>query len=180
MPSRPFIMVDIETTGTSPDRSAIIQLAAVRFEPGTRYISHDFFCRSLLIPPTRFWQEDTRSWWAQQRRDVLEGIYAQMEDPREVMVKFAEWVSHSSGDASFISKPLSFDYPFVASYSIEFGHGHMPFRHYLGRDLRSMIEGLVPDFDEKAVPFEGAEHNALFDCLHQIKLLFAALDKAGR
>ena len=170
--------MDVETTGTSPDRAAVIQIAAVRFNTETRAIDHNFFNRCLAIPTTRFWQEDTRSWWMKQKRSVLQGIFDRMEDPRLVMSDFQDWVGFNSG-LHFLSKPLSFDFPFVASYATEFGPGYgMPFSHQKGRDLRSMMSAMAPDFDEGSVAFEGDQHDALFDCLHQIKLLFAAMDHA--
>lgn len=159
----------------------MIQIAAVRFNPVTRQIDHNFFNGCLEIPPTRFWDEDTRSWWMKQNRSVLESIYARMRDPAEVMRDFWDWCGGVECRMAFLSKPLSFDFPFVASYFREFGPGRMPFDFRLGRDLRSVLVGLTfpgPSFDDRSVPMQGPAHDALFDCLHQINVLFKAMDHA--
>lgn len=175
-----YCCVDIETTGTSPDRAAIIQIAAVRFDLHARTIDHSFFNRCLTMPPTRCWEEGTRSWWLK-NRPVLDGIFSRMEDHRQVMEEFFEWCGGAACDMHFLSKPLSFDFPFVSSYFREFGPGsHMPFDHRKGRDLRSMLCCIDPEFQENTVPFEGPQHDALFDALHQIKVLFAATDRSNR
>ena len=62
------VMLDIETTGTQPDRAAIIQIGAVKFNLETGAVSNHFFNRSMELPPWRAWSEDTRSWWMQQKR----------------------------------------------------------------------------------------------------------------
>lgn len=150
----------------------------MKFNFETREIDHCFFDRCMWIPQGRYWDEPTRSWWMKQR-STLETISARMEDPRLVMESFWGWAGGASCRLHFLSKPLSFDFPFVQSYFRHYGpEGHVPFDFRLGRDLRSMMHGIAPDFDEKSVPFEGTQHNALFDALHQIKLLFAAKDHA--
>ena len=170
------VMVDIETTGTQPEHAAIIQLTAVRFNLATREIDHNWFNECLLVPPTRFWDEDTRAFWAKHPQ-VLAGIRAKMRDPAKVIREFYDW---SAGHEllHFWSKPLSFDFPFVASYFREHGLPN-PYPFWLGRDLRTHIFAVAPDFDEGEVPFEGEVHNALFDVLHQIKLLYAAQESAA-
>ena len=81
----PDCMVDLETTGTSFDRTAIIQIAAVRFNFDTGEIDHDMFDRCLWIPQNRHWDEDTRAWWGKQKREVLQDILFRGEDPRIVL-----------------------------------------------------------------------------------------------
>jgi DNA polymerase III epsilon subunit-like protein len=173
-------MVDIETTGTSPDDNAIIQIAAVRFNPFTGTIdTANMFNRCLGIPPQRFWDEETRSWWMKQNKDILMSIFARMEDPAVVMKDFYDWAGGAYCEECFVAKPLSFDFPFVQSYFRRFGYP-MPFNHSKGRDLRSFLAGLsFPDapFDDRSVPVDGVgAHDAIFDVLHQIKVIFHALN----
>lgn len=174
-----WCMVDVETTGTQPDHSAIIQIAAVAFNPYELTIdATSMFSRCLLIPPNRYWSDDTRTWWMQQKRSTLDSIFARMEEPAQVMQAFSDW---APANAVFVSKPLSFDAPFVSSYFRAYDI-HNPFAYWKARDLRSLIQGLTwkDPLDEKTIPFEGPEHDALFDCLHQIKLLFAAVRESQR
>lgn len=171
------VMIDLETTGTAPEHTAIIQIAAVRFNLDTQAIDHNFFNQCLAIPDTRRWDEDTRQWWLKMR-PVLEGIYSRMEQPAKVMGDFYWWLGGPSCQLRMWAKPLSFEYPFVQSYFKEFGPS-MPLDFRKGRDLRSFIGGLnypYSSFDEKSVPFEGIPHDALFDTLHQVKVLFSAIN----
>lgn len=175
--SNSWVMVDLETTGTHPEHSAIIQIAAVRFNPFHLTVDAEcMFSRCLLVPDHRYWSEDTRRWWGQQKRETLQSIHARMEDPETVLRDFVAWVPEQ---ATFVSKPLSFDAPFVSSYLRDYELPN-PFAYWKARDLRSLIQGLTwnSEFDERAIAFEGPQHDALFDVLHQIKLLFRAIQQS--
>ena len=168
------VMVDLETTGLSKDHSAIIQIAAVRFNLETHDVDHNFFDKCLMIPPGRTWDENTRHWWIKDKSDILMSIYERMADPAAVITEFFDWSGGVVGPYRFWAKPISFDFPFLESYFTQFGLP-MPYSHRVGRDLRSFIAGCNPTFNENTVPFEGTAHNALYDTLHQIRLLFAAM-----
>ena len=172
-------MVDIETTGTSPDRNAVIQIAAVKFDPYEGTVDSDFFNRCLLIPPNRFWDEDTRGWWLK-KPEILRSIFARMEPAEAVLRDFYAWAT-AGESLCFVAKPLSFDFPFIASYFTDFGGGlRMPFDHRKGRDLRTLLAGLsFPEapFDERTVEFIGEAHDALPDTLHQVRVCLAAIEK---
>lgn len=170
------VMIDIETTGLNPDRNAMIQLAGVKFNLATGEVSQDFFFQSMEIPPHRFWDEGTRQWWYETtgKRDVLiNQIYPRMRDPREVMTEFCQWAM-ADGQLAFWSKPTHFDWPFIQSYCKDYNMS-MPFHYRMANDMNTFIRARY--FPEERpvldIPFQGSEHNALFDCLHQIQELFA-------
>jgi len=176
-------MVDIETTGLSPDRSAMIQIAAVRFDLQTRDVDTNFFYRALAIPPWRFWDEGTWDWWNKDKADVLRGIIARMEDPKQVISEFSEWVAPGGAPGPrFWSKPSHFDFQFIGSYCRDFDV-LMPFNFRKAIDMRSFMQGMAyPEAgDDPQIPFSGTAHDALHDALHQIKMLFHFVDqKEGR
>ncbi len=175
-----WIMMDLETTGTDPVHAAILQIGAVRFNPYHLTIdTESMFSRCMLPAAGRFWDESTRNWWASQPPDVYSSIMARAEEPGVVLQAFIDWVGPD--DAVFVSKPLSFDAPFIASYLKQFELRN-PFPHFWGCDVRSLIAGLTwgRNFDEKSVPFTGPAHDALFDCLHQIKLIFSAIQHSQK
>lgn len=180
MSNFPDIMVDIETTGTSPDHGAIIQLAAVKFNLLERTVdATDLFDRCLEIPAKRWWDEGTREFWMKQPRHIIQGIYSRMEDPLSVMTEFGEWVGYSNPEPPrFWGKPTHFDYSFIASYFNQFGVLN-PFHYRYARDMNSFISGLYanPDVQKIEVEFQGDVHNAIFDVLHQIQTLFEAMDR---
>ena len=174
------VMVDIETTGTDPGQNAIIQLAAVRFSLETRELdTASMFNRCMFIPPRRFWDEGTRSWWGQQKREILADIYARMEDPKTVLEAFSKWALESGSDQPlrFWGKPTHFDYSFVQNYMNQF-EVYNPFHFRWATDLNSFIRGRAGSSQVESFKndFQGDAHNALFDVINQIDCLFKAYD----
>lgn len=174
------IMVDIETTGLNSTDNAMIQLAAVRFNLKERTIdTESMFNRCLSMPPRRYWDEGTRHWWSQQKRSVLEEIYSKMEDPRTVMDDYVKWVGYTPEEPNrFWSKPLSFDWGFIATYLADYEIPN-PFHFRWATDQNSFIRGLARDasVEQFKTPFIGGDaHNALFDVISQIDTLFKATD----
>jgi DNA polymerase III epsilon subunit-like protein len=173
----PDIMVDTETTGTGPDRAAIIQLSAIRFNLRERTIdAGNLFDQCLSIPPTRAWDEGTRKFWFHPDRfETLQRIHDRMRDPATVLAEFRDWVGAAT--PIFWSRPSHFDFMFVAGYCRDFGVA-MPFHFRDAMDQRSFQRGLgfPGSIVEPAVEFVGKAHDAVYDTLHQIKMLFAACD----
>ena len=174
--SFPDVMVDVETTGTSPDRHAILQIGAVRFNADTGRIDHDMFNRCLSMPPTRCWDESTRDWWAQQDPAVFQDILDRAEPPGQVMQDFFDWSTYWP-IRRFWAKPLSFDFPFTASYFRDYGFTN-PYHYRTAENLASFVRGLhypgrVPDVPQTEA---GPAHNALNDCLMQIGHLFQHIE----
>jgi len=172
------VMVDIETTGTHPEHSAIIQIAAVRFNMDTMTVdANDMFNRCLAVAPGRFWEESTRAFWTGKNSKVYHEICTKMEDPETVIKAFQEWANKGRAPSEtplrFWGKPTSFDYAFIQSYFRQF-NVHLPFHYRYQRDMNSYIAGMRgnPDHPDIRIPFTGDEHNALHDVLHQIKTLF--------
>lgn len=171
----PDQMVDTESTGLNFERNAIIQITAVRFNLAERTISHDFFDRCLWKPDNRFWDESTREWWLK-KKDVLMGILARGEDPKTVLEDLTKW---AGPNAVMWAKPTHFDHTFLKSYYSDFNLPH-PYFYRSATDMNSFLKGRyfpnpAPQW-EWELPFDGPKHNAIFDCLHQIKTLFKAMD----
>lgn len=174
-------MVDLETTGTDPTDTAIIQIAAVQFD-WERGTIGSIFNRCLWLPTNRYWDESTRTWWGEQKAEVLHGIFDRAEDPALVMQGFIDWTRTLtvSEPLRLWAKPVSFEFPFIASYCKQFGYTN-PFHFRDAIDMQSFIRGMrgspsVAPFD-KEVPFEGEEHDAIDDVFHQIRVAIMAKDK---
>lgn len=159
------IMVDIETTSTSPESGAILQIGAVEFDVMSGKTG-DTFKVSLSTPGNRYWSEDTRMFWAK-RQKLYADITAKSLPPSVGFKKFLDWVNSKSDNARFWSKPLSFDYPFIDSYCKQYGFNN-PFNFYEARDVRSFIMGIT-GLDEIKIPMKAGltEHDALADALNQ-------------
>ena len=168
------LSVDVETSGTRPDRAAIIQIGAVKFNYDTSEVCHDFFDRALEMMPHRSWEEDTRAFWSK-HPTVYQGIVARAEDPVLVLKDFAEWAKPSSkGPLRLWAKPISFEWPFLESHFHDSGV-RSPFHYRNCVDLTSFVAGWrhTVDYQKtselmRSLPFSGDVHNALHDALNQL------------
>lgn len=166
-------MVDIETTGTLPDRHAILQISAVKFNLKTGAVSPDFFDRCLIMPKHRSWDEGTRNWWIDKKSSIINDIFDRAEDHRVVIDEFAKW-AYPQNHLQFWSKPTHFDFMFLSSYFHD-ENIQNPFHYRFANDLNSYLRGLYypKDVPNLNLEFKGDAHNALADTLHQLRLLFA-------
>lgn len=171
-------MIDLETTGTNAEETAIIQLAAVRFNRITKEIDHKWFDRCMVVPPGRYWDEDTREWWLNTNPKLLAEILQRGEDTATVMKAFVDWVNAGSSiqPKVFWAKPLTFDFVFIASYLRQFGH-FQPFSFREAVDLNSYLLGRGHENRRefwKGIEPVGDAHNAINDCLYQIRAVINA------
>lgn len=173
------VMVDVETTGTNPSYAAVIQIGAIKFNYDTGHIGATFN-RSLEMAPGRFWSDGTRQFWNNQPPHVLANILKAAEPPEQVLRDFSLFATDGApqGGFRFWSKPLSFDWPMIASHMEQYNM-QMPFAFWQARDVRSFIAGLLgcpQNVNMDHITLAGDAHNALFDCALQLKQLFAAKD----
>jgi len=175
------MMVDVETTGTNPEFAAVMQIAAIKFNHGTEEIGPTFN-RALALAPNRFWDDDTKSWWMRQKRSVFDGIVARMEDPRAVTEAFYRYALEDAppGGYRFWAKPTSFDWPMIAGYMRQYALP-MPFHYRQARDVNTYIAACMDNGVEhkelEHITAPGDAHNALHDCVLQLKKVFAAKNK---
>lgn len=175
------IMWDIETTGNPEtmgvDSIGIIQIGAIKFNYETQEIG-PVFDRCLALAPNRHWEESTREFWFVRNRAVLNTILARQEDPGHVMRDFQSFCVADAPEGGYRTwaKPISFDHAILTSYFRQFGLP-TPGHYRLARDLNSFIAGRYGAAKHQKmehVETSGDLHNALSDCVYQLKLLFAA------
>lgn len=169
-------MLDLETTGLNANENAIIQIACVRFNRLTQEVDPDWFDQCLTVPPGRYWLEGTRDWWMDKNADVLRTILARQQPYRPVLEAFAAWVNKGSSlcEKALWCKPTTFDYTFIASYFRQFDMP-MPFHYREAVDLNSYLLGRGHEDRRtfwKGIPNDGPAHNAIEDCLYQIRAVF--------
>lgn len=169
------MMVDLETTDTSP-RGAIIQIAAIKFNFDTEEVG-GVFDRCPMPLPMRGWSDGTREFWLGKNRKVYEQIVARAEPAEQVYRDFIDFARHGApeGGYRFWSKPLSFDWPFLADHYDQLGLP-MPFHYRYARDMNSYMAALMgspahPNV-EGLIEFKGDLHNALHDTAFQLDMLF--------
>ncbi|MEI6557961.1 MAG: 3'-5' exonuclease [Rhodospirillaceae bacterium] len=174
-------MIDIETTGTSPDRTGILQIAAVRFDLDRRTFQKNSFNQCMFVPPHRFWEEDTRRWWMSQPKTILENIIGRARPAREVIKEFVDWVNSDNvhqSDRYLWAKNACFDWGFISSYLKDFELAN-PFSFRRVRDINTFLEGRswpnpIPEVEVEKSPMA---HNAFIDCLLQIDGLFKTMEE---
>jgi len=181
----PDVMVDIETGGTEPDLTPMIQLAAVKFNLSQRKIdiTSPVFDQCLFPMPRRYWNEGTRNWWLgdQGRADTLNKIHSRMRDPATVLKEFRDWMGcDRTGPAHGVRmwSRGKFDDQFINSH-LRDAMLDQVFDYKLITDIRSFEHGLRIAKGgpiDVNVPRTGTHHDALDDVFHQIKLLFAYCD----
>lgn len=173
-------MVDVETTGLDPANAAIIQIGAVPFNYKTGEIdSTNMYCRSLRMPKNKFWTSDTQKFWMIDNADVYRSIMESAVTSREVMLDFFKYVERL-GDLRMWSKGF-FDWQMIEQNYIALDMD-MPFNFRQAKDMRSFISGLRGDAEyyDETVEKVGDGHNALHDCLTQLRILFQAKEKNKR
>jgi hypothetical protein len=171
------VMLDIETTGTDAGNNAIIQIGAVKFNFDTEAIG-GVFDRCLAIAPRRYWDEGTRTWWRGQNQGVFNDIIARMEEPEPVLRDLIAWANEGAAPLGLRmwAKPISFDFGFVQSYMNQYGLP-MPFHYRHARDLNTFIAaqaGGADHYEMEHIEYPTGAHNAVVDCVDQLKRLFAA------
>lgn len=173
------IMVDLETTGTKPTFNGILQLAAVKFNFETQTVGPAFDrCPSLL--PNRFWDDGTREFWGK-NAPVYRSIIARQEPYLEVFQDFSKWVTEDAppGGYRFWAKPAQFDWSFLESHYGQLGLP-IPFHYRQQRDLNTFIAACRSrgaehvNMDWVQNEHNGPAHDALSDCVLQLRMLFHA------
>lgn len=171
-------MLDLETTGLNANENGILQIACVRFNRLTKEVDPNWFDQCLTLPTGRYWDEGTRDWWMDRNADVLRTILPRARPYRDVLAEFDAWVRQGSSimQKALWCKPTTFDYPFIAAYFRQMGLP-MPFHYREAVDLNSYLLGRGHE-NRKAfwdtIPSDGPAHNAIEDCLFQIRAVFNA------
>ncbi len=167
----PFCVLDLETTGLSPDTDAITEIGAARYEGGIEVGRFQTLVNpGTGIPPTV---------------TVMTGITQAMviDAPRigEALPSFLEFL----GDAVIVGHNVRFDLSFLNAAAVRLGYGRLPHRHtdtlrlarrLVGKDVRSMkLSSLAAHFGSPVTP----NHRALDDALATAHVFWSLLERAG-
>ena len=167
-------MVDVETTGLQGGKAALIQIGAVPFNFDTKEIDvKNMYCASLSIPRNRYWTDDTMKFWMGDNPEVYMKIMESARPRGVVIPEFYQWALER-GNVRWWSKGFM-DWEFIDSYMMD-ADLPMPFNFRQAKCMRSFIAGLngEAEYQDPVVDKVGDHHNALHDCLTQLKQLFKA------
>jgi hypothetical protein len=159
------VMIDLETVGN--DYNGIFtNIGACVFNPKTGEIG-DTFYRAITwessVEAGRTFTPDTIKWWMQQSDGARKEILAEGEPLDKVLKDFASFLPE---DPTVWGNGCNFD---IGKLETAYGYYNIPWKFRAVRDVRTVCDlarGLV---NKRDVPFEGVEHNALDDAIHQAK-----------
>lgn len=169
------VMLDLETWGTYPG-CAIRSIGAVAFSLGGAIHSSTFYrniedasCEALDMHK----DGATEVWWSKQPAAAQELLGKDQQPLPTVLSEFWSWFKGVEG-VQLWSQGANFDIPILeAAYRIT--GITMPWKFWNARDTRTVYD--IADFKYHDETRDGVEHYALDDCMHQIKLVHAALHK---
>ena len=174
------IMLDIETMGNTSN-SAITSIGAVEFNLDTGEIGNKFYTKvdlksctdlGLVINP------DTVLWWLKQNEQARLEIADRSTQPPhlvEALHKFTEFIKLCGGKDNCLiwGNSARFDCGIMADAYNKI-NVRIPWDFRNERCVRTLVS-FKPSIKEN-MPFTGVLHNALDDCIHQIKYCVATFN----
>ena len=172
------LMVDIETMGTNPGEM-ILSISAVPFNILTGNTDIKVFNRFIDIGNEKKLKINlnTMIWWLKQDKEAIDKLLQNQTLPTfEVLKLFQMYMKSfvSRTDVGKDGKPIYRIWGNSARFDLgmlEFAYNEygleVPWNYLYERDVRTLVE-FAPHIKKETV-FEGVRHNAISDCLHQIK-----------
>ncbi|MFA5366369.1 MAG: 3'-5' exonuclease [Dehalococcoidia bacterium] len=164
------LMLDLETMGTRPG-CAIVSIGAVEFDIETGKFGRHFYERVELqscLDVGLFVEAHTVYWWMQQSEAARKEIYNPDNriDLHTALTKLGSFMADL--EVFYIwGNGASFDFGILQAAVYASGYKKVPWNFRLERDVRT-ITMIAPEM-KQSMPFCGTVHNALDDCIHQIK-----------
>lgn len=158
------IMLDLETLGTTAD-SAILSIGAVKFNLNGEMDDAAFYAICTIgSQPKRHINGDTLAWWMTQNDDAQKVFTSGDKMPLErALLDLKGWVEHD--DYLLWSNGADFDIPIINHAMRAYNIAPLVkfWNHRCFRTLKNEYSSCPKP------PFEGAQHNALMDAIHQAK-----------
>lgn len=174
------IMVDLETMSTRAD-AAIVAIGACWFNPVTGHVGKPLHMVVHLESSRQAGGHidgDTVMWWLRQSeaaRSVLTGrCRVDLEDALQRLRLYMHRVA-TPEHLRVWGNGADFDLPILAT-AYRNTHLDLPWRYFNGRCFRT-LRNLFPDVAAPA--FQGTEHNAADDAVHQARHAIAILQAVG-
>lgn len=161
------VMIDLETLDTQ--RTAVIlAIAAVEFNLETGETGRNFYKKIDIVSSLQYNRTiggDTLKWWLNQPKETLAEQLNNAEHYGKVMRDFIDFLNQFDAETQIWANGISFDLHIIKSATIFFDNDVIKF--WQERDVRTLVS-LNPSIKEN-MTFEGTAHNALADCMHQIR-----------
>jgi len=187
------LMLDLETLDTKPG-ATVLSIGAAFFNRATAVIEGLFYVEVNIesqLPLHTTVSADTMDFWQRTNPKWIEKVMSteyQKENTipvSEALMELDAWVQdfYLKFDLGSVwAQGQDFDFPILAELYNRVRNGEMnaetgsflPWPFWLHRDTRTAYD--ISGFNAHDVKRNGTHHNALDDCLHQIKCLHMALN----
>lgn len=169
------VMLDIESLGNGKN-ATIVQVAAVFFDRATGKLGKSFKvnidARSAVQSGAEL-DADTVYWWLSQSREAINSITEQpLFDIRLAMNDLNDFLE----SAVAIWSHATFDFVIITETFKRLGI-KTKFHYRTCRDIRTLVDLANINTKDYQPTFEGVQHDALYDCIHQIKYCVVAFQK---
>jgi len=175
------LMLDLETMGKKPG-APIVSIGAVFFDPATGETGGEFYRVVCLESSMNFGARPdagTILWWLKQSPEARSAIL--VDDALglvEALEQFSDFIAENASNGpksvQLWGNGSSFDCTIIEA-AFELADCPFPVPHWNYRDVRTVVEmGKAIGMNSRyEIPFEGDQHHALADALHQVKYVSA-------
>lgn len=160
------LMIDIETLDTLPT-AAVLSIGAVYFDRVTGDIGDKFYAKidfssACSIGTT---SKDTMEWWGNQSEDARLEAFGGVELPADAALRLADFINP---DTKIWGNGSIFDITILENWFRELKLS-AAWDFWNVRDVRTAVD--LYNINPKDYIRDGVHHNAIDDCLFQIKYL---------
>ncbi len=172
-----MIMVDTETLGKLPN-AAILSIGAVVFDFDDREIEYEpdyqfyeicDFTKYSNIHNFTFDLDIIKFWLQQPKESVMKYLQNGLTHPVSMFLNFYTWyskVTNSKKETPVWFRGPEFDKSILEN-ALDMHQIGIPWTYNASRDVRTLCE--LGNINPKNVPHDSESHDALQDCLHQVK-----------
>lgn len=166
------LMIDIETLSTKKN-AAILSIGAVYFDRSSGEIGNTFYARISKDSALNYGVSDdsTLKWWEEQSEEARAEAFGGKLHAHDVAESLSEFIEP---DTKLWGNGSVFDITILENWFDSVGID-TPWDFWNIRDVRTIVDWF--DIDVKSFSRDGVHHNALDDCLHQIKYLCGGVKK---
>lgn len=170
------VMLDFETFGNGKN-ACIVQVGAAYFDRKTgevgKTFSYNIDAKSSVLSGAQI-DADTIYWWLSQDREAIESITkGELVSIEKAMTELNQFLA----EATNLWSHATFDYV-ILSETLKRMNIKPTFKYSIARDIRTLTD--LAKVDTKALLFDkGIKHNAIDDCLFQIKYCVDCFKKLG-
>lgn len=169
------VMLDLETFGTQPG-CVIRSIGACVFDPHGDGYRQSFYFNIDHQSCVDAWltvNPDTEKWWNKQSIEAQNALLVDPKPLLTVATAFREWWFAVKA-VKVWAQGSNFDPALWEEASRRVGV-KIPWQLWNTRDTRTVYD--VNDFNDKSLSRNGTYHNALDDCIHQVRCVQTALRK---